>query len=96
MKESQRKLVITPRHISSDAEREKLFLENANLYPQDMPCAMCGYRWMQHKGEVCPVKPGGLKKTILGLTPVVPVFLGSKTAFVPDYEFYKEPNFDVV
>lgn len=96
MKESQRKIQLIARYISSDIEREKLFLTNANLYPQEMPCAMCGYRWMQHKGEVCPVKPGGFKQTILGMIPIVPIFSGSKTAFVPDVEFYKEPNFDVV
>lgn len=96
MKESQRKIQISPRYISNDVEREKLFLTNANLYPQEMPCAMCGHRWMQHRGEVCPVRPGGFKQTVLGMIPIMPVFYGSKTAFVPDIEFYKEPNFDVV
>lgn len=96
MRESQRKLRITPRFITSNIEREKLFLTNPNLYPQEMPCAMCGKRWMQHKGEVCPIRIGELKETRLGMLLIMPLYHGSKTAFVADVEFYKESNFDVV
>jgi hypothetical protein len=32
-------------------------------YPENMPCAMCGYMWMQHYGTLCPARPGYLELT---------------------------------
>jgi hypothetical protein len=72
------------------AERERAMSANKLEFPQEMPCAVCGFRWMQHKGKLCPARPGYYGPDG---KPVLPVF--GDTSFVPDENFYKEPDFDV-
>lgn len=74
------------------AERERAMLVSPKTYPQDMPCCVCGFRWMQHKGTLCPARPGYFDP-ISGL-PVPPTF--SDTEFLPDVNFFKEADFDAV
>lgn len=74
------------------AGRERAMLADAKEFPQEMPCAVCGNRWMQHKGRLCPAKPGYFDHVLQ--RPVPPIF--GDTEFIPDANFYKEPNFDVV
>lgn len=76
----------------TQAEKELAMLVSPKEYPQDLPCAVCGYRWMQHRGSLCPRKPG-YYSFVLG-RPVAPV-LGD-TTFIPDVAFLKQPDFDVV
>jgi hypothetical protein len=68
-----------------------------NAYPQEMPCMLCGYRWMQHMGLLCPAKPGGFipLRDTGELIPVMPIFRTDQF-FIPDLAYYKEPDFDVV
>jgi hypothetical protein len=78
-------------------EREKALLVPKTEYPQEMPCINCGYRWMQHKGLLCPIRPGFMMPLEVGdhieYFPVEPVF-GNST-FLPDVAYYKTPDFDV-
>ena len=104
MKESARKIQISVRWIASDLEREKLMLSRKDMFPENCPCAMCGHRWMQHKGEVCPVRVGEMRQTLDGsgnyaggqIHLILPEYRGSMTAFVPDEAYYKTPDFAVV
>jgi len=77
----------------TDADRERAMLSDRREFPQDMPCASCRHRWMQHKGRLCPVTPGYLSRTGM---PMLPVFEGSNSTFVPDVNYFKEPDFDVM
>lgn len=64
-------------------------------YPHDLPCAVCHFRWMQHKGTLCPKRPGYLTRILGKLIPVAPVF--GDTTFIPDVAYLnKNPDFDVV
>lgn len=74
------------------AEREKAMLANPKLYPQNMPCMVCHFRWMQHRGKLCPARPGHYSHA---LGRAVPPVMGN-TEFVPDENFYKTHDFDVV
>lgn len=77
----------------TEQEKDKARSASKTLYPQEMPCAICGNRWMQHVGEMCPIKPGYLSR-LTGL-PVPPET--GETTFVPDAAFYNQnPDFDVV
>lgn len=97
MKESARKLTISVRWIASDIERERLMLSRKDMFPENCPCAMCGYRWMQHKGEVCPVRVGEMRQSATGQIHIIlPEYRGSMTAFVPDEAYYKTPDFAVM
>lgn len=71
-------------------EKERAMLVSPKEYPEECPCAVCGYRWMQHHGTLCPKRPGYLHP--LGFP--VPPSLGD-TTFVPDLAFFKEPDFNV-
>ena len=84
--------------ILSRQEREKALSVSKHEYPQDMPCAVCGYRWMQHHGTLCPIRPGYLTPVDMGdhieMLPVAPIF-GNKT-FIPDVAWQNQnPDFDV-
>ena len=76
----------------TDAEKERAMLVSKDEYPQEMPCIVCRFRWMQHKGTLCPKTPGYFDRFLQ--RPVPPTF--ADTTFLPDLDFYKEPNFDVV
>lgn len=68
-------------------------------YPQDMPCAVCGNRWMQHKGLLCPSQVGGLIVIDGVLAPVEARFPlpPNATTFIPDVAWQNpNPDFDVV
>jgi hypothetical protein len=71
--------------------RERAMLVDPKTYPQEMPCCVCHHRWMQHKGTLCPARPGYYGPDGI---PVMPVF--GDTEFIPDVNFYKEPDFDVI
>lgn len=74
------------------AQRERAMLADPKEFPQEMPCAVCGFRWMQHKGRLCPARPGYLDP----LThQAIPPAMGD-TEFIPDADFYKEADFDVI
>lgn len=74
------------------AERERAMIADPKEFPQEMPCAVCGFRWMQHKGRLCPSRPGYFDP--LTQRPVAPIF--GDTEFIPDANFFKQPDFDVV
>ena len=62
-------------------------------YPQDMPCMMCQYVWMQHKGTLCPARPGYFDP-VTG-NPVAPIYQ-AETTFIPDVAYLNQnPDFDV-
>jgi hypothetical protein len=72
-------------------EKEHAILVSRNEYPQDLPCAVCHFRWMQHRGTLCPKRPGYM--SALGV-PVPPIM--GDTTFIPDLAYLKQPDFDVV
>lgn len=78
------------------AQIEKAALASPRLYPQDCPCKRCGYRWMQHKGLLCPVTPGRWSAMVgpNGKPIAIPPVFGDQT-FIPDEEYYRESDFDV-
>jgi hypothetical protein len=81
------------------AERERAIAVSRNEYPPEMPCAVCGFRWMQHRGTLCPARPGYLVPIDCGdhieFMPVSPVF--GDTTFLPDASYFNQsPDFDVV
>jgi len=77
----------------TDADRERAMLVSPKEYPQDLPCAICHHRWMQHKGTLCPVSPGYIERDG-GIK--LPVFAGSNSTFVPDLAYLNQsPDFDV-
>jgi len=78
----------------SHAEIEKAISIDPKTYPQDMPCSVCGFRWMQHMGTLCPVRPGYIENASGFPKLVLPVF--GNTTFLPDLDYYKTPDFDVV
>jgi hypothetical protein len=71
---------------------ERAMIADKEEFPQEMPCCVCGFRWMQHKGRLCPSRPGYFDP--VSGQPVAPVF--GNTEFIPDVNFYKEPDFDAV
>ena len=94
------------RTVRLDVPRSMTLLEleharrfDPRTYPQDMPCLQCGYAWMQHSGELCPIRPGTMVLVDMvdhyeyrGVPPVV-----GTTRFVPDLDYFNlNPNFDVV
>jgi hypothetical protein len=79
----------------TEAERERAMLVDRKEYPQDLPCAVCRYRWMQHKGSLCPKVPGHWARTPEGIVPIPPTF--GDTTFIPDVAYLNQsPDFDVV
>lgn len=77
----------------TDAERERAALVSPKEYPQEMPCAVCRFRWMQHRGTLCPKTPGYVSQ-VTG--EAVPPTMGD-TTFIPDVAYYSQnPDFDVV
>jgi hypothetical protein len=79
----------------TEAERERAMLVDRKEYPQDLPCAVCRYRWMQHKGLLCPKVPGHWARTPEGIVPIPPTF--GDTTFIPDVAYLNQnPDFDVV
>jgi hypothetical protein len=75
------------------AEKERAALVSPKEYPQDLPCAICRFRWMQHQGTLCPIRPGYFDH-VLGLP--VPPLMGN-TTFIPDVAYLNQnPDFDVV
>ena len=88
--------IISPKKIYevkrlTQAERERAMLAPRNLYSNKMPCMVCGFRWMQHKGTLCPSRPGYFSQSLR--MPIAPIM--GDTEFLPDERFYKEPDFDV-
>jgi hypothetical protein len=86
------------KHLSR-ADRERAMSVARTEYPAEMPCAVCGFRWMQHRGTLCPARPGYLVPIDMGdrieYRPVAPVF--GDTTFLPDASYYNQsPDFDVV
>lgn len=80
----------------SRAELEAAINVSPKEYPQNMPCAVCGYRWMQHLGTLCPAKPGGFLVAAGEMVPILPVYQEEMT-FLPDVAYYNQnPDFDVV
>jgi hypothetical protein len=77
----------------SKEEWSRAIQSDPKEYPQDMPCAVCGNRWMQHLGKLCPTRPGYISE--FG-HPVPALFVDSDTTFIPDTAYYKRPDFDVV
>lgn len=84
-------------HLTAD-QIEKAANVRRDLYPEKMPCMRCGYMWMTHKGLLCPVKEGSYSKIMNPLTgmpyPIPPQY-GDQT-FLPDEEYYKPPDFEVM
>ena len=80
---------LTPRELQTAIEA------NPKEFPNEMPCANCGHRWMQHMGKLCPATPGGFMIIDGEMVPIMPVFQETKT-FIPDVDYFKTPNFDVV
>jgi hypothetical protein len=81
------------------AEMERAINHDKHTYPNEMPCAICGHRWMQHMGLLCPVRAGGFLNVDGELVPVMPVYGNQQngTLFVPDLAYYNQnPDFDVV
>lgn len=79
------------------AEIEKAALVSPLTYPQDMPCANCKRRWMQHKGLLCPVQDGywsPVRAANGGFIAVPPKF--GTDLFIPDEAYYTPPDFEVV
>lgn len=62
-------------------------------FPENMPCAVCGFFWMQHMGTLCPARAGYFDP--LTMHPVMPVFQNTET-FIPDVMYFNQsPDFDV-
>jgi hypothetical protein len=77
-------------------EIEKAINVDRNTYPGEMPCIICGHRWMQHMGTLCPHTPGGYIIVDGMLAAVKPIFQ-EETTFLPDMTYYNQnPDFDVV
>jgi hypothetical protein len=79
------------------AQVERAALASPYLYPQDCPCARCGFRWMQHKGLLCPATEGKwstIQNPHTGMPYVIPPTFSDQT-FIPDEAYYREPEFDV-
>jgi hypothetical protein len=81
------------------AEKERAMLVDRKEYPGEMPCMVCGFRWMQHKGTLCPSRPGYGFPLDCGdhieIIPVPPIW--GNTTFIPDLAYYSQnPDFDVV
>ena len=80
--------------IVNEAERmrERAMAVAKTEYPQDLPCAVCRFRWMQHKGTLCPKTPGYFDHV---LQMAFPPTLGD-TTFIPDVAYLNQsPDFDV-
>lgn len=79
------------------AQLERAALASPHLYPQDCPCVRCKHRWMQHKGMLCPTKDGYLSSLTgpNGEKIIVPPEFGVDL-FIPDENYYREADFDVV
>lgn len=92
----------------SPAEREKA-MEYQGMYPpgvakaadakrhqqiMETPCMVCHFRWMQHKGLLCPKMPGYMHPTLN--IPISPTM--GDTLFVADeaYLLPEKTDFDVV
>ena len=77
----------------TSAEKERAILVSPKEYPQDLPCAVCGFRWMQHAGTLCPKRPG-YYSYVLDIP--VPPIMGDST-FIPDLAYLNvNPDFDVM
>jgi hypothetical protein len=85
-------------HVVGHREQAKIEAaanHDKNAYPNECPCAVCGYRWMQHMGLLCPATPGGFIPLDGEMVPVMPVFR-TDSFFIPDLAYYRQPDFDVV
>jgi hypothetical protein len=59
----------------------------------DLPCMVCRFRWMQHRGLLCPSVPGHWDEILQ--VPVPPVM--GYTKFEPDEKWLDQnPDFAVV
>lgn len=88
---------MTPDKPLTRYERERAMQESPKQYPQNMPCAVCGNRWMQHKGTLCPSRVGDAMRVGTEIIPILPSFEGSNTTFIPDVAWENpNPDFDVV
>jgi hypothetical protein len=71
----------------------------AKTYPQELPCANCGFRWRQHLGLCCRVNEGGEISPVRGPKGErivdLPNFYRNRF-FIPDWDYFQEPDFDVV
>lgn len=74
-------------------EIEQAISVSPKEYPPDLPCAVCRFRWMQHKGTLCPRTPGYFDRFLMQAFP--PTF--ADTTFIPDLAYLNQnPDFDVV
>jgi hypothetical protein len=84
----------------SKRDIEKFSAYDKATYPQEMPCLVCGYMWMQHRGLLCPLSPGGLvpietERGKFEMFAAMQIF--GDSLFVPDLDYYKQnPSFEVV
>lgn len=76
----------------TQAERERAMSSRKDEFPNDMPCAVCGYRWMQHMGLLCPRTPGHYNQVLGTATPPTQ----GDTTFIPDVDYFKRPDFAVI
>lgn len=83
----------------TDAEKLRAMSVSPKEYPQETPCAVCGYRWREHKGTLCVKRAATYFLLDMGthLEPVpIPPVLGD-TTFVPDLAYFSQnPDFDVI
>jgi hypothetical protein len=88
------KVIEKERRPLTDAEILAAISVPATEYPQDMPCMLCHFRWMQHKGTLCPKTPGGFDlKNGRAVLPTWQFY----TTFIPDVAYMNpDPDFDVV
>lgn len=86
------------RETLTPAQVEKAALASPHLYPQNMPCARCSHLWMTHNGLLCPMREGQVSNIVNPLTGqpyVTPPVYGNQT-FIPDEDYYKPPDFEVM
>lgn len=76
-------------------EKTRAMQVSKSEYPEHLPCINCGREWMQHCGTLCPAEHSATLRNIGGMTIPVPWAPGD-TTFLPDLEYFKTPDFDVV
>ena len=76
-------------------EKQKAMQVSPKEYPEHLPCMNCGREWMQHKGTLCPHPDSATFRNVGGISMPVPYVPGD-TTFLPDLDYFKSPNFEVV
>ena len=79
------------------AELDTLSQVSPRKFPQMMPCLTCGNVWMTHKGMLCPEQVGHISdlKGPNGGHIIITPKIGTNV-FVPDEDYYKRPDFEVI